>query len=80
MRANVADEAVEVARLHLSTGDARLSAQGRLALTGEKRFTAQGELRNFDPARFFKTKSPLRSLFNADLRQAERWACALNWR
>ena len=66
-RANVADEAVEVARLHLSTGDARLSAQGRLALTGEKRFTAQGELRNFDPARFFKTKSPLRSLFNADL-------------
>ncbi len=66
-RASVADEAVEVARLQLAAGDARLAAQGRLALTGEKRFTAQGELRNFDPARFFKMKSPLRSLFNADL-------------
>ena len=66
-RASVSDEAVEVARLRLATGDARLSAQGRLALAGEKRFTAQGELNDFDPARFFKTKSPLRSVLNADL-------------
>lgn len=66
-QASVTAEAVEVGRLQLATDDARLSAKGRLALAGEKRFSAQGNLHNFDPARFFKTKTPVRGLINADL-------------
>ena len=66
-RASVTAEAVEVSRLQLATGDARLSVTGQLALSGEKRFAAQGRLQNFDPARFLKTKSPLRTLINAEL-------------
>lgn len=66
-RASVTAEAVEVSRLQLATGEARLSATGQLALRGEKRFAAQGSLQSFDPARFFKTKSPLRTVINADL-------------
>ncbi|MFT3849962.1 MAG: translocation/assembly module TamB domain-containing protein [Propionivibrio sp.] len=66
-QASVTTDAVEVSRLQVGTGDARLSAQGSLALNGDKRFAAQGQLHNFDPARFFKTKSPLPSLINADL-------------
>lgn len=64
---SVTADAVEVGQLQLATGDARLSAKGRLALTGEKRFSAQGNLHSFDPARFFKTKTPVRSLINAEL-------------
>lgn len=65
--ANITSQAIEVSRLRLATGDAQLSAQGDLALVGEKRFVAKGRLNNFDPARFFKTRSPLRTLINADI-------------
>ena len=65
-QASLAADAVEVGRLQLATGDARLSAKGRLALSGDKRFAAQGSLHHFDPARFFKAKPPVRSLINAD--------------
>ncbi len=64
-RASLTPEAVELSSLQLATGKARLAAQGRLALTGEERFAAQGSVQNFDPARFFKTKTAVRSVINA---------------
>jgi translocation and assembly module TamB len=66
-RASVTPQAVEVSRLQLATGDARLSAHGQLALAGEQRFSAHGRLQNFDPARFMQTKGLPRSVLNADL-------------
>lgn len=64
--ASLAAEVVEISQLQLGTSDARLSAQGRLALSEDKRFSAQGTLHNFDPARFFKAGSPLRGVINAE--------------
>ena len=54
--------------LSLSSGDAQLQAEGRLALGGTGAFTAQGRLRNFDPARFVKLPAGLpKALLNTSL-------------
>ncbi len=68
---------VEISRLQLAAGNARLSAQGRLALRGDQRFAAKGRLQNFDPARFLQGKGPLRSVINADLESGGALAPAL---
>ena len=66
-RASLTPEVVELSHLQLTTGNANLSAQGHLALTGEQRFKAQGHLQNFDPARFLRSKGMVRSVINANL-------------
>ncbi|MBK7423522.1 MAG: translocation/assembly module TamB domain-containing protein [Propionivibrio sp.] len=64
-RASLTPEALEVSHLQLARGEARLAAQGRLALAGEGRFTAQGSVQNFDPARFLQRDAAVRSMLNA---------------
>jgi translocation and assembly module TamB len=64
-RASLNPEALEVSHLQVSSGEARLAAQGRLALSGEGRFTAQGSVQNFDPARFLQRDVAIRSMINA---------------
>ncbi|MFZ4535920.1 translocation/assembly module TamB domain-containing protein [Propionivibrio sp.] len=64
-RASLSPDAIELATLKLATGEARLAAQGRLALTGEGQFAAHGNLQNFDPSRFLHVKNTPRSVINA---------------
>ena len=46
------DNRLDLARLLLAAGDARLSAQGHLDLAAPRHFAAEGELQHFNPARF----------------------------
>jgi len=64
-RASLTPEVLEVSRLQVASGEARLTAQGLLALSGEGRFTAQGSVQNFDPARFLHRDAAVRSMLNA---------------
>ncbi len=64
-QATLSPEAVDLARLQLAHGEARLAAQGRLELGGERRFSAKGTLQNFDPSRFLPAKDVVRSVINA---------------
>ena len=64
-QASLTPEAVELSRLQLSRGEARLDTQGRLALSGERRFSAKGSVQNFDPTRFLQTKDAVRGVINA---------------
>lgn len=64
-RASLNPEAIEVSQLQVTSGEARIAAQGRLALSGEGRFTAQGSVQNFDPARFLQRDAAVRSMINA---------------
>ena len=65
-QATVSPEAVDIARLQLAHGEARLAAQGRLELGGERRFSGKGTLQRFDPSRFLPAKETVRSVINAN--------------
>lgn len=60
---------IDLPKLLLSAGDARLSAHGELALKTPRAFTAEGELQRFDPSRFAKV--PVAQL-NASFKAAGR--------
>ncbi|MCG2576288.1 translocation/assembly module TamB domain-containing protein [Dechloromonas sp. XY25] len=50
--AKLAERHLRLTKLALSAGNARLAAQGELALDAPRQFTAEGELQHFDPSRF----------------------------
>lgn len=50
--ANLAKQHLQLPRILLTAGEARLEAQGELDLTSPRTFSINGELRHFDPSRF----------------------------
>lgn len=50
--ANLARQHLQIPRVLLAAGEARLEAQGELSLASPRTFSINGELRHFDPSRF----------------------------
>lgn len=50
--ANLAKQHLQLSRVLLATGEARLEVQGELDMASPRAFSINGELRHFDPSRF----------------------------
>jgi translocation and assembly module TamB len=57
--ASHAADALELANVELAAGNARLSARGKLVLSGDQVFSGSGSLSRFDPSRFARLPAGL---------------------
>lgn len=69
--AGLAGQRLQVSRLRLAAGEARLEAQGELNLAAPRAFSISGELRHFDPSRFIDLPA---AQINAQLQASGRLA------